>query len=75
MNQIPYIYLGAIKDNSITKVYVGEIPATIIEVEGNKRIWYAISGAKDVQVKVVKGDGTEEIMEETEGEGWIKKEY
>jgi hypothetical protein len=75
MNQVPYIYLGAINDNSITEVYAGKIPATIVEVEGDKRIWYAISATKDVEVKVVKGDGTYEIVEQTQGEGWIKKEY
>lgn len=75
MNRVPYIYLGAINDNFISKVYAGKIPATIIEIEGDKRFWYAISDVKDVQVKVVKSDGTQEIMEQTEGEGWIKREY
>jgi hypothetical protein len=75
MNRFPYIYLGAINDNFISEVYAGEIPATIIEVEGDKRFWYAISDVKDVQVKVVKSDGTQEIVEQTEGEGWIKKDY
>lgn len=75
MNKAPYIYLGAISDKSISKVYAGKVPATIIEVEGDKRFWYAISDVKDVQVNVVKSDGTQEKVEQTEGDGWIKNEY
>lgn len=64
MNQPPYIYSGAISDNSITKVYAGNQSAKIIQVEEDKRFWYAISSIKDVKVKMVKEDGSEEFMEE-----------
>lgn len=64
MNRVPYIYSGAISDKSIRNVYVGGEAAKIIEVEGDKRFWYAISDAKDVQVRAIKDDGTQEIMEE-----------
>ncbi|ATP40761.1 hypothetical protein CSE16_12265 [Solibacillus sp. R5-41] len=61
MNSEPYIYSCAINDNSIAKVYAGDEQATIIDVEGEKRFWFAISPIKYVKVKVVKIDGTEEI--------------
>lgn len=64
MNQVPYIYSGAISDESISKVYAGTTPAKIIIVKDAKRFWYAISDVKDVDVKVVKKDGTKEIIEE-----------
>lgn len=64
MNHIPYIYSGAITDKSIFKVVVDEELAKVIEVEDNKRFWYAVSDIKDVEVKVIKNDGTEEIIEE-----------
>ncbi|WP_212376998.1 hypothetical protein [Alkaliphilus sp. B6464] len=66
MNQVPYIYSGAISNKTISEVYVGEEPAKIIEVEGDKGFWYAISDIKDVQVKIVKNGGTQEIIEEFE---------
>lgn len=74
MNRVPYIYSGAINDKSISEVYVGKEPAKIIKVEGDKKFWYAISGVKDVQVKAVKSDGTQEIMEQMD-KGWNKVEY
>jgi Mg/Co/Ni transporter MgtE len=37
---------------------------TLINVEDDKRFWYAISPIKDVKVKTVKEDGTEEVIEE-----------
>lgn len=64
MNESPYIYLGAINDNNISEVYAGEIPATIINIEGDKRCWYVVSDEKDVEVKVIKKDGTQEIVEQ-----------
>ncbi|MYL71563.1 hypothetical protein GLW00_11900 [Halobacillus litoralis] len=64
MNQAPYIYSGAISDNSITEVYAGEESANIINVEDDKRFWYVISPIKDVKVKVVKKDDSEEFIEE-----------
>ncbi|WP_303859742.1 hypothetical protein [Alkalibaculum bacchi] len=71
MNHVPYIYSVAIDDTLISEVYAGEAPAKIIQVEGNKRFWYAVSDKKEVQVTVVKSDGTREIIEEIEG-GWDK---
>jgi len=66
MNQIPYIYSGTINDKSISEVLVGKEIAKIIEVEGDKRFWYAISDIKDIQVRIIKNNGTQEIMEELE---------
>ena len=64
MNSEPYIYSGAINDNTIAEVYAGNERATIIDVENEKRFWFAISSIKDVKVKMVKADGTEEYIEE-----------
>jgi hypothetical protein len=66
MERIPYIYLGAINDNSISKIYVGSKQAKIIKVEGNKRFWYAVSEVKGVQVKAIKSNGTQEIIKQIE---------
>lgn len=74
MNQVPYIYSGAINDKSISKIYAGEKPAKIIDVKGDKRVWYAVSDVKDVQVKAIKSDGTQEIIEETD-ENLYKVDY
>lgn len=52
MKNIPYIYSGAISDNSIKEVYVGQEQAKIIDVVGGKRFWYAISSEKDAEVKM-----------------------
>lgn len=71
MNKAPYIYSGAISDGSIKEVYAGYEKAKIIDVEDNKRFWYAISNEKDVDVKVIKEDGTLELMKEID-KGWIK---
>lgn len=68
MNVEPYIYSGAINDNSIVIVYAGDERATIIDLEDEKRYWFAISPIKDVKVKMVKTDGTEEIIEEIKHE-------
>ncbi|MEQ2525069.1 hypothetical protein WMO40_00035 [Bacillaceae bacterium CLA-AA-H227] len=62
MDKIPYIYSGAIRDNSIAEVYAGDEKAIIIDIENDKRFWYVISPVKDVQVKMVKKDGTEEVI-------------
>ncbi|GGN91471.1 hypothetical protein [Saccharibacillus kuerlensis] len=64
MNQTPFIYSGTISGNSISEVYAGNEPAEIIEVEEDKKFWYAISPIEDVKVMVVKEDGTKEIIEE-----------
>ncbi|MBM7868661.1 hypothetical protein JOC70_000130 [Clostridium pascui] len=64
INDTPHIYSGAINDKSISKVLVGKEQAEIIEVEGDKRFWYAVNDAKDIQVKFIKNDGTEEIIKE-----------
>lgn len=73
MNQPPYIYSGAISDPFITEVYAGDEPAKIIPVEDDKRFWYAISPIKDVKVKMVKEDGSEEIIEEINDEELMSK--
>jgi hypothetical protein len=72
MNQAPYIYSGTLSDHSITEVYVGEEPAKIITVKGNKRFWYAISPVSGVEVKIVTEDGNKKILEEFEHE--VKKD-
>ena len=64
MNQAPFIYSGTISDNSISKVYAGDEPAKIVNVEEGKRFWYAISPTEDVEVVMVKEDGTKEIIED-----------
>lgn len=74
MNKVPYIYSGAIKDGSIKEIYAGQAKAKIIDVENDKRFWYAISNEKDVDVKYVKEDGTQEIINEID-KGWKKWEY
>lgn len=75
MTRFPYIHFGTINDNQISEVYAGGIQAAIIEVEEGKRLWYAICNVKDEQVIAVKKDGTQEVIEQTEGEGWAKKSY
>ncbi|MGE7661367.1 hypothetical protein ACQKL6_06555 [Peribacillus sp. NPDC097197] len=72
MNEEPYIYSGTLTDDSISHMFAGDEPAEIIEVEKGKRFWYAISDIKDVKVKAVKEDGTEENVEEID-EGRVKK--
>ncbi|PEE40991.1 hypothetical protein [Bacillus pseudomycoides] len=62
MHQIPYIYAGTIHDNAITKVYVGNKNAKIITVEGTKRFWYVVSNTEWAEVKIEKGDGTQEVV-------------
>lgn len=62
IHQIPYIYAGTIRDNTITKVYVGNQNARIITVEGAKRFWYAVSDTKVAEVKIEKSDGTQEVV-------------
>ncbi|WP_229593741.1 hypothetical protein [Rossellomorea vietnamensis] len=68
MHQEPYIYSGAISDSSIKEVFAGRKKAKIIAVEGDKRFWYAISDSKDVEVKIVKEDGAQEVIEELDDE-------
>jgi len=64
MNQPPYIYSGAISNNSISEVYAGDEPSKIINIEDDKRFWYAISPTNDVEVTILKKDGSKETMEE-----------
>ncbi|MDM5335107.1 hypothetical protein QUF56_18070 [Ureibacillus composti] len=64
MNQSPFIYSGAINDRSITEVFAGDEPAKIINVDEGKRFWYAISPTNDVEVMIVKDDGSKEIVKE-----------
>lgn len=63
MHDEPYIYSGALSDDSITEVYAGEKRAVILNVEEGKRFWYVISPLKDVEVTVTK-DGAVETLEE-----------
>ncbi len=68
MTMVPYIYSGPISDETIKEVYAGQEEAKIIHVKGNKRFWYAISSNKDVAVKFIKEDGTEELIEKIDEE-------
>ncbi|HWJ77018.1 MAG TPA: hypothetical protein VNR61_02955 [Niallia sp.] len=68
MHEIPYIYSGGICDNDINEIYAGGEKANIINVEGKKRFWYAISPSEEVEVKFVRKDGTEEIVESIDEE-------
>ncbi|MCC3359295.1 hypothetical protein [Bacillus sp. REN16] len=64
MNQMPYIYSGALSDNSVKEVFAGEVQAKVLTIEGDKRFWYAISPVKEVEVMIVTEDGNKEILEE-----------
>ncbi|WP_191562527.1 hypothetical protein [Metabacillus idriensis] len=64
MHEKPYIYSGALTDESVSEVYAGDALAKINKVEDGKRFWYAISSVKDTSVTAVKSDGTKEKMEE-----------
>ncbi|MEH7072600.1 hypothetical protein [Neobacillus drentensis] len=68
MHKVPYIYSGTICDKSVAEVYVGDQSAKIINLEDDKRFWYAISPNENVQVMMVKKDGTEEKIEEIDHE-------
>ncbi|PYF06805.1 hypothetical protein [Ureibacillus chungkukjangi] len=68
MHQSPYIYSGAISDNAIKKVYAGDIQAKIIQIEGDKRFWYANSSEKDVEVKMEMLDGTQQVVDKVDVE-------
>lgn len=61
-------YSGAISDNSIVEIYAGDEKAKIIDVEGNKRFWYAINPFEGAQVKYIRKDGSEEIVESIDNE-------
>lgn len=65
MNNTPYIYAGAISDDSIFEVFVNKTKAYIIDVNENKQFWYAIDDKADGVVKYVFNDGTEEVIEKT----------
>lgn len=64
MNNEPYIYSGAISDNSISKVYVGDKEAKIIDIDDEKRFWYSINDSTSAQVKIIKNNGEEEILDQ-----------
>ncbi|WP_409250704.1 hypothetical protein V1502_11055 [Bacillus sp. SCS-153A] len=68
MHKVPYIYSGAISDPDISEIFVGRERAKIIEVEGDKRFWYVNSPVKEADVRYVRDDGTEEIVEEIDRE-------
>jgi hypothetical protein len=63
VEDIPYLYFGAISNNSIADVFVGDQKATIITVEGDKRFWYAKIDQKDVPVKYRMDNGDERVVE------------
>ncbi len=65
---MPNFYSGAISDNDIDEIYAGGEKAKIIEVEGNKRFWYAINPSEGAQVRYVRKDGTEEMVESIDAE-------
>ncbi|MFZ3579682.1 hypothetical protein [Virgibacillus sp. DJP39] len=47
---------------------MGKKEAKIIEVEGNKRFWFAVSKSKSVEVKVVENDGSEKVIKQVKRE-------
>lgn len=67
MGDDPYIFSGDISDNTIESVYVDGAPAEIIEVEGNKRFWYATVSDETENIKYVYNNGNEKIVEFWEG--------
>ncbi|RSL29011.1 hypothetical protein D7Z54_33485 [Salibacterium salarium] len=67
-NQPPYIYSGPISDNSISEVFVGKEKARILEVEEDKRFWYAITPIQDNEVFYKREDGAKEKIEEVKHE-------
>lgn len=68
MQNEPYIYSGALIDESIREVYAGHEKAKIIELGDGKRFWFAISSRKEVEVKTIKEDGSQEIIDELDRE-------
>ncbi|MEN2768215.1 hypothetical protein [Ornithinibacillus xuwenensis] len=68
MNQAPFIYFGLIRDHSIVEVYAGDTQAKIITVADGNRFWYAISPKQDVEVMLVKDDGSQEILDQFDPE-------
>ncbi len=63
MNNEPYIYSGAISDNSISKVYVGDKEAKIINIDDEKKFWYSVNDSTSDKVKIIKDNGEEELLE------------
>lgn len=63
MNRPPYIYSGPISDNFVTEVYVGGKQAKVIEIDDDKRFWYAKSPTQDAEVYYIKEDKTKEKIE------------
>lgn len=63
MHRQPYIYSGPISDNTITGVYVGEEPAEILDIEGEKRFWYAVNPEENAEIRTVKENGKTEVLE------------
>ncbi|MFS1511702.1 hypothetical protein VQL36_04590 [Chengkuizengella sp. SCS-71B] len=66
MLNMPYIYSGTISDDTISEVYAGKYKAKIINVENEKRFWFAISHEKDVRVRYIYDNDTEVFIEEVE---------
>lgn len=63
MGEGPYIYSGDFTDYTIDNVYVDDVAAEIMELEGNKRFWYAIVPNETAEIKYAFDDGDEESVE------------
>lgn len=61
LNQDSYIYVGLI-DDSVSKVFIGEKLANIIEIQDGVNLWYGISDVKDVEIKAIKDDDSKDII-------------
>jgi hypothetical protein len=63
MHEPPYIYSGATLDQGLVEVFVGDVKAEIIIVEGEKRFWYAVSPKRDAEVTFIMDNGKEVLVE------------
>ena len=64
-NQPTTLYIsGAINDNSISEVYAGDEPSKIIIFEDKKGIGMQLVQTKDVEIWIIKDDGSKEIIKE-----------
>ncbi|WP_416150093.1 hypothetical protein ACM26V_03595 [Salipaludibacillus sp. HK11] len=74
MEESPHIYSGATLDETIKEIYAGDEQADIIELQDEKRFWFAISSQEEVDVKFVMNDGTEKYIERIDYE-YIESDY
>ncbi|MFD2922289.1 hypothetical protein [Halobacillus naozhouensis] len=65
-----HIFSGLICNNDISKVYVNNNTAKFITIENEKKFWYIVTSKQqdieEVEVKFVKKDGSEDIVENYE---------